>query len=232
MNASRLARFGEVAVTAVLWAALLTGSAALALTVPVYTSALTQALGVPQTAGLPVADVLHLSGEVRSLVADREYDPLPATWKGRPAFDAAAVSHLQDVRSVLSGARLATGIVSLLLAGYAGLCIGTRRLRRLSEGMRAGAIVTAVLILGAVVAAFGDFSSFFAAFHGLFFAAGTWTFPVDSLLIRLFPERFWMASGACWAALMALGAVVLAVAARFVRGAEARVSASRTANNV
>lgn len=232
MNATRVAGFVEVAIAAALWAALVTGSAVIALTVPAYTSTMSQALGIPQTAGLPTADVVRLSGQVRALVADREYDPLPAVWKGAPAFDSAAVSHLLDVRRVIGAARVATGVAALLLAAYVAFCVGKRRLSTLGAGMRAGAALCGALIVLGVIAASVDFESFFAAFHGLFFAAGTWTFPSDSLLIRLFPERFWVASGACWAALLALGAVVLLVMPVVLRGAEARLNASRTANNV
>jgi integral membrane protein (TIGR01906 family) len=232
VSGSRVGALGEVAVAAVLWALLVTGSAVTALTIPVYTSALVQALDVPRTAGLPTGDVVRLSGLVRALVADSEFEPLPSTWAGAPAFDAPAVSHLMDVRGVIGFARLATGVASLLLATYVGFCVGLRRLVRLTVGMKAGAAVTVALVVLALVAALADFSWFFSAFHGLFFASGTWTFPADSLLIRLFPERFWMASGAAWAALMAAGAGVLLVSAKLVLGAEARLNASRMADNV
>ncbi len=45
-----------------------------------------------------------------------------------------------------------------------------------------------------------DFDGFFAAIHSLFFAAGTWTFPYDSLLICMYPQAFWMGMGAVWLA--------------------------------
>ena len=51
-----------------------------------------------------------------------------------------------------------------------------------------------------------DFDTFFSAFHGLFFEPGTWTFPSDSVLIRLFPEAFWIAAGASWATLVLVAA--------------------------
>jgi gltX_bact: glutamyl-tRNA synthetase len=35
-----------------------------------------------------------------------------------------------------------------------------------------------------------DFNGFFAAFHSLFFASGTWTFSYDSLLITMYPPEF------------------------------------------
>jgi hypothetical protein len=139
MTRGRLARAGETAAVALLWVALCAGSSVLALTAPVYTSAMAQALGVPASAGLPVADAVRLAAAVRSLVADSEYEPLPAIWKGAPAFDRAAVSHLLDVRAVISGARLATGAAALLLAVYVSACIAARRFARLRTGMYAAA---------------------------------------------------------------------------------------------
>jgi len=232
MSRDAVLRAGETALAVLLWVVLCVGSSALALTVPVYTSALVQVLGVPASSGLPAADVVHLSGAVRALVADTAFDALPVTWKGRPAFDAAASSHLHDVRSVISGARLATGSAALLLAAYVAACIAWRRFARLRAGMLAAAWVLAGAVVLAAVAALSDFEALFSFFHSLFFASGTWTFPADSLLIRLFPEPFWIASGACWAALALLSAAVLTlVGRRFVRAREG-MGASRTAENV
>lgn len=228
----RTGRVAEVAVVAACWAVLVLGVAVMTLTLPVFTSAVSQALRIPATAGLPTQDALRLSGNVRALVADAEYEPLPATWKGAPAFDSAAVSHLLDVRSVISGARLATGVLALLLAVYVGYCIVRRRLSPMRSGMYAGAGLLVGVIVLAAAAALTDFYTFFAAFHGLFFKAGTWTFPADSLLIRLFPERFWEACGVSWAALSLAGALVLFVAARLTRAAAVRLDASHSANDV
>lgn len=217
---------------AILWATLVVGSAVMALTVPVYTSAMTQALDVPATAGLPAADVVRLSGQVRALVADATYTTLPREWRGAPAFDAAAVSHLIDVRSVISGARMATGVSALLLAVYVGWCVARRRLGALWAGLGSAAALLGLVVVLAVVVAFTDFEWLFTAFHGIFFANGTWTFPADSLLIRLFPERFWAVSGAAWAALVVAGGAGLLVAGGLLRARAARLDASRTANNV
>lgn len=222
----------EVAFAALLWLVCVVGLAVGALTVPVYTSALTQALGVPGSAGLSATDVVRLAGQVRASVADAEYDELPSVWRGRSAFDEAAVSHLRDVRAVMSAARIATGIAALLLALYVSWCVARRRFGTLRFGMAWGAgVVTAFVVLAGVAGMF-DFSSLFAAFHGLFFAQGTWTFPYDSLLIRLFPERFWSVSAAVWASLSLLGAGVLALAARLLRATVGREYASRMPKNV
>lgn len=225
-------RGAEAAAAALLWVVVCVGTSVLALTLPVYTSALTQALGVPASAGLSVDDVVHLSGAARALVADASYASLPATWKGAPAFDEAAVSHLLDVRAVISGARLATGAAAFLLAVYLSVCVALRRFARLRAGMHlaAWALVGAVAL--AAIAAFWDFEGLFAAFHSLFFASGTWTFPADSMLIRLFPEPFWIASGACWAALVLLSAALLTLAGSRLVPALESLGASRTAENV
>jgi integral membrane protein (TIGR01906 family) len=232
----RLAHAMESAAAGLLWTALALGVCVGALTVPVYTSAAVQTLKVPESAHLPITDTVKLSGMVRALVADREFAPLPSTWRGQPGFDAAAVSHLMDVRRVLDGARVATGAAAALLALWVGFCVGRRRWGPLADGMRAGAYVLLGVIVLAAAAAFIDFETFFAAFHGLFFRAGTWTFPYDSLLIRLFPEPFWVASGLAWAVLTAVCAALLLVAARFVPpGTSVAVceeGAPRTADNV
>ena len=60
--------------------------------------------------------------------------------------------------------------------------IGRRALgRTLIAG--GGLVLAAFCALGAWAAI--DFDGLFAAFHSLFFQAGTWTFPYDSLLITL-----------------------------------------------
>jgi integral membrane protein (TIGR01906 family) len=212
----RFGTFAEAAGVGVLWAALVIGLAVGALTVPVYTSAAVQVLEVPESAGLPIEDTVALSALVRALVADSEYDPLPVMWRGRPAFDEAAVQHLLDVRAVMLGARAATGVAAAVLAVWLALAVARKRWRPLTRGMRAGAGIIVGILGLSVAAAFLDFSAFFAAFHGLFFKSGTWLFPADSLLIRLFPERFWVASATAWGGLSAMGAALLLVTARSV----------------
>lgn len=222
----------ETTTAALVWTIFIVGISVLTLTVPVYTSALTQAIGVPASSGLPASEVVALSARVRSFVADPEATVLPATWRGRPAFGPGEVSHLRDVRSVLSGARLATGVTALLLAAYVAWCVVARRLAALRAGMVAAAVLCAVFVAVAAAVALTDFESFFASFHGLFFAAGTWTFPYDSLLIRLFPEEFWAVSGAAWGGLVLVSAGVLWAASWLLRAASSNIDASRTATNV
>jgi uncharacterized membrane protein len=100
------------------------------------------------------------------------------------------------------------------------MAVTVRRGRRESVGavlVRAAALC-AILVAVAVIVAIADFERFFAVFHGLFFAEGTWVFAYDSLLIRLFPEPFWMWSGLAWGALvMVLAACCWVVGAGLTR---------------
>jgi integral membrane protein (TIGR01906 family) len=228
----RLAGIAETVVVAVLWAAVAVGLAAIALTIPVYTTMTSQWLGVPATAGLSTAETLQLSGNVRGLVSDPEYDALPSEYHGQPAFDASAVSHLMDVRAVLGGAKAATGAAAALLAVWVGWCVGRQRWTAMRSGMVAGGWLTLIAVTLAAAAALIDFETFFAGFHGLFFKAGTWTFPADSMLIRLFPERFWATAGLAWGTLAALIAAALLVGVRQVPGARKQESDRRRVQEV
>jgi integral membrane protein (TIGR01906 family) len=176
-------------------------------------------------AGIGQERMLEVAETVRTyVVAGR--GSLPAWVDGRPGLEADAVAHLDDVRVVLSGARSAT-VASAVLAA---LLIVPHWMRRgaaaVAPMFAAGAAVTAALPLLAGLAAVFDFSSFFAGFHALFFAPGTWTFPSDSLLIRMFPEPFWIAMAIAW------GLFVAAVAAAQVACALALGRAGRRAGPV
>ena len=111
-----------------------------------------------------------------------------------------ALSHLDDVYGVVVAARTALAVVATVALACC-IYLGARCGKRALGGvlLAAGAIVLAAFIaLAAWVVA--DFNGFFAAFHSLFFANGTWTFSWDSLLITMYPPEFWMGMGAVWLA--------------------------------
>ena len=51
----------------------------------------------------------------------------------------------------------------------------------------------------------------FAAFHAVFFAAGTWQFGPDSNLLRFFPEPFWYEVALVAGVTILVGAVLVAL---------------------
>jgi integral membrane protein (TIGR01906 family) len=197
---------------------------------PTYTRLLSERYSLVSQSGLSRAQILSTAEQVRAFVADGDVDYLPATVDGRPGFDPAAVSHLRDVRGVLSGARTFTGVLAALTAVGLGLEIARRRFREIATAMFVAAGVCAIVVVLGVIVGSVNFEGLFVWFHGLFFKSGTWQFPYDSLLIEVFPEGFWIAAGATWGALVLVGGALLAAGGWFVRSAETNgpaVSANR-----
>ncbi len=142
------------------------------------------------------------------------------------AFDAAseryvltpdAMSHLDDVYRVVQAAKW--WLLAALIAACVGCAsVGFRVGRRALGGvlLAAGVAVLAVFALLAAWVAI-DFDGFFSAFHSLFFAAGTWTFSWDSLLICMYPPEFWMGMGAIWLVVTVACCVVCITIGRLLR---------------
>lgn len=112
---------------------------------------------------------------------------------GTPAFGADEISHMSDVRSLI-GVLLAIWLLAAI-----GLIVllrkpGPAEVRR---HLRIGAWLTLGVFVVVGLASLVSFDALFTSFHEVLFAAGTWTFPLDSTLIGLYPERFWVtATGA------------------------------------
>ena len=121
-----------------------------------------------------------------------------------------AISHLDDVYRVACVAKPALVIVAALcIAGLSHVAVRISR-RALGRTLIAGG--------GLVLAAFCALGAWAAIdFDGLFFQAGTWTFPYDSLLITLYPTAFWMGMGGIWLA-VTCGLSILAVLIGFTLG--------------
>jgi integral membrane protein (TIGR01906 family) len=189
---------------------------------PTFTRVLSQRYSLVAQSGLPQQRVLAIAEQVRDYVLDVDAPPLPQTVDGRPGFDATAVSHLNDVRRVIDVEQSVTGVLAAVLAVWIGLAIARRRLSAIGEAFFAGAACCVLLVVLGGLAGTMNFDNFFAWFHGLFFAAGTWQFPANALLIEVFPEDFWMACGVVWAGLILFGGLVLGVFGMAIRGAQAR----------
>lgn len=183
------------------------GLAVLPLETPAFTEAVSARFSRADEAGLTRVESARLAEQVRAFVIGGD-GRLPVTYAGRPAFDRAAVAHLEDVRDVVSGARTATLVLALLAIVGAVAAWRARRLDLLGSALRWSGAVLIGVVVSIGLWALLDFDGFFAAFHSLFFAEGTWTFPYDSMLIRLFPEGFWVTGAVAWAAMVvAVGAV-------------------------
>ena len=136
-------------------------------------------LGVEPRVAEALSDAL-----VGDLLTDGAFD---APLGDAPLLSASERSHLVDVGALLR---------AVLVAGLGGLitlaAARTRRRAWLRVAIRDGA---ALIVGGALVAAAAftlAFGATFSFFHGLFFAAGTWTFnPATDRLVQLYPQEFW-----------------------------------------
>ena len=68
----------------------------------------------------------------------------------------------------------------------------------MGRALGAAPAVLLAAMIGLAVWAAADFHGFFAAFHGLLFPQGNWTFPFDSLLICMLPTGFWIGMAIMW----------------------------------
>ena len=136
-------------------------------------------LGVEPRVAEALSDAL-----VGDLLTDGAFDtPLGDA----PLLSAGERSHLVDVGALLR---------AVLVAGLGGLIVlalaRARRRAWLRAAIRDGA---ALIVGGALVAAAAftlAFDATFSFFHGIFFAAGTWTFnPATDRLVQLYPQEFW-----------------------------------------
>lgn len=129
-----------------------------------------------------------------------------------PVLDAGERSHMSDVGAVVRGLLL-IDVLALLVA-----ILGARRLR--GERHRRGRLMlVAAGSLGALAIGLGAFFALafdaaFAAFHAIFFEAGTWQFGPDSNLLRFFPQPFWFEMALIAGATIVLGALLVALLGR------------------
>ncbi len=209
-----LARLESVIAAAVVVFAVL-GVTVSVLTTPVYVRTMVGIVDSSALTGLGERETADVAEAVRRFVTDRDAPGLPATVEGRPAFDDAAASHLVDVRDVIVPVRT----ITIVLAGVLGVWVAMRSRtmpgrRAVRRAFRAAAVALVAVVLLAALVGIMDFSVLFTRFHELFFAEGTWVFPEDALLIRLFPLPFWGWSAAVWGGLVGCCAVILWASAR------------------
>src|SRR6266508_3709349 len=142
---------------------------------------------------MPAATYVATEAVLWDLFTDGAFDmayPGPAVFG--PLLDEAERSHMRDV------GRLVRALVLIDALALATWLLARRRLR--GEAARRGRLLlVASAAIGGLAVVLGLFFAFafdaaFTAFHGLFFAAGTWQFGADSNLIRLFPEPLWYES--------------------------------------
>ena len=110
---------------------------------------------------------------------------------GQPLFNDLEMSHMEDVKAVVTGMRigLAVGMLVLLAATFIAAQKGSKDFALMAY--RRGAWGLIGLIAAILLFVSLSFNNLFTWFHQIFFESGTWQFYTSDTLIRLFPMRFW-----------------------------------------
>lgn len=101
------------------------------------------------------------------------------------------LQHMLDVKVVLQKVLNVWALASIVTILAVAALFYFHEISALRAALLGGAGVTLVLLVALVTYLAVDFNDFFVQFHGVFFAAGTWTFLFSDSFIRLFPEKFW-----------------------------------------
>lgn len=105
--------------------------------------------------------------------------------------------HMQDVKILFNSALI------LLV-----LCVFYLYKQGVPKTKYAGYSLLALVAFAAGMALNG-FTSFWVRFHLVFFPQGNWQFPVDSVLITLYPETYFLNAALIFAGLVLLAAAAL-----------------------
>ena len=123
--------------------------------------------------------------------ADISYLSSLAFENGDPIFNERELSHMEDVKAVVTGMRVALAIGMLILLGISILAARGHWQPLLNKAFNLGGWAVIGLIAAILMFVALNFNSLFTWFHKIFFESGTWQFHPSDTLIRLFPMRFW-----------------------------------------
>ncbi len=140
---------------------------------------------------------------------------------GKPLYNERELSHMHDVKRVLTGTFRAW-YVSLAVLALVGLWAWrTKQWRWFRLGLSRGGWITIGLsaLIGTIVLVGmlmnpDVFWNFFAWFHSLFFTGDSWIFAYSDTLIRLFPFQFWQDTFLAAAIVVLAGGLALAFGAK------------------
>jgi integral membrane protein (TIGR01906 family) len=137
---------------------------------------------------------------------------------GEPAFNAREIQHMEDVRALVSRARVVFWAALFVLLGGSALLMWHDRRTGVGNTTATQPLLTSVIVTLSLAGAAGlyivlNFGSFFTRFHHIFFAGDTWLFRQDDTLIRLFPTDFWFDAASIIAGLTAAELILVGIGA-------------------
>ena len=137
---------------------------------------------------------------------EERFDDIDISALNAAPYTADELSHLQDVRTLIGWALVATYAVAVVNTA---ILSATKHSAFARRSTRAAGIVCLVLPVVIAAALLLDFGQSFTAFHEVLFPQGNWMFPYDSLLITVNPAPFWQVCGLLWMGLLLLLGVIL-----------------------
>lgn len=111
--------------------------------------------------------------------------------EGDPIFNERELSHMEDVKGVVTGMRITLVSAILVLLVMTILAIRNCWNKLLLKSFHRGGWAVIGLIVSILFFVALSFNHLFTWFHQIFFESGTWQFYFSDTLIRLFPMRFW-----------------------------------------
>lgn len=110
---------------------------------------------------------------------------------GEPIYNESELSHMEDVKTVVTGMRIALAAIMVLILVIDSIAVKKGWKKQLFHGIERGGWMTIGLLVAVLIFVLLSFDQLFTWFHQIFFESGTWRFYTSDTLIRLFPTRFW-----------------------------------------
>ncbi len=147
----------------------------------------------------------YVSGELMDYLNYKRDDLLfgPNESSDEPVLRDIEIRHMQDVKDVYTGVRIA-GVLAFFVFVSSALVLYKKDIHSFYTGLRDIYILPTFVILFIGGWFIIDFSAIFTLFHQVFFTNDDWILLSDDALIQLLPQMFWMVSGALILLILAL----------------------------
>ena len=144
------------------------------------------------------------------------------TLESLPSITQKEIQHLGDVWLILVWVKRAALFSFVIISIGIFLWLKTPHLYLL-ESIRRGTLLTLILLTVVGTMSLFDWTRVFLHFHEVFFPPDSYSFPQDSLLIRLYPEAFWqLAAVVLWLASAILSGGLFVITQKYVRPKEGK----------
>lgn len=151
-------------------------------------------LGMPQVDQLSEEETFNAMRTVLNYLRNRQsVEALENLKEGQEAlFDQKEISHLVDVKNLISRAFALQKLASLIMGISILVILAERRARkRLTHYLLGSSGATLAVIGLLLLLAYLNFDWLFTQFHLIFFEGNSWLFNSSETIIQLFFPRFW-----------------------------------------